>query len=192
MTMKLRFSSSSQFGRPGIFNPFHSHLVLTCFRDEDFARFNQREDEIKAMQTQFKQMQLKLSSMEGAQLELEDQARYGKLSRYYHSAYDTIFSGYRRQIQRLEARLIQMRQLAENSSLEFAEREIAAYADEKGSLTATNERLTEENLILKDEVMELKAMVEVLKNRRGLVSEPRSPVNPEFAIGGPGALESYI
>jgi hypothetical protein len=59
------------------FNPFHAHLILSNrFRDEDFARFNQREDDIKIMQSQFKQMQLKLSSAEEAHLELEDQARY--------------------------------------------------------------------------------------------------------------------
>lgn len=85
-----------------------------------------------------------------------------------------------------------MRQREENSSIEFAEREMAASADEKGTLIATNERLTEENMTLRDEVMELKAMVEVLKNRRGLVSEPRSPTSPGFALGGPGAMESYI
>lgn len=37
---------------------------------------------MKVMQTQFKQMQLKLSSMEQAQLELEDQARYEKLNMF--------------------------------------------------------------------------------------------------------------
>lgn len=73
-----------------------------------------------------------------------------------------------------------MRQRAESPSLEFAEREMASYAEEKGTLTETNERLKDENMTLKEEVMELKAMVEVLKsqhtNHRGLVSEPRSPV----------------
>lgn len=73
-----------------------------------------------------------------------------------------------------------MRQRADNSNLQFAEREIADCAEEKDSLNTTNRRLMEENMILKDEVMELKAMVEVLKsqhtNHRGLVFEPRSPV----------------
>jgi hypothetical protein len=54
--------------------------VNDFFRDEDFARFNQREDEIQAMRTQFKQTQLKMFSMEEAQLGLENQARYGKTS----------------------------------------------------------------------------------------------------------------
>ena len=79
MTMKLRSSSSSQFGRPGtIDHHCFSRLILNSGRDEDFARFNQRENEIKDMQTQFKQMQLKLSSMVEAQLGLEDRARYVK------------------------------------------------------------------------------------------------------------------
>ena len=68
---------------------------------------------------------------------------------------------------------MQMRQQAESPSLEYAEREIASNAEEKGTLRETNERLREENMTLKDEVMGLKAMVEVLKsqhtNRRGLV-----------------------
>jgi predicted RNase H-like nuclease (RuvC/YqgF family) len=75
---------------------------------------------------------------------------------------------------------METRQKTENSSLEFAEREIAGFAEEKASLTATNQRLMEENMVMKDEVMELKAMVEVLKSRhmhrKGLVAEPRSPV----------------
>jgi hypothetical protein len=61
---------------------------------------------------------------------------------------------------------MQMRQREENSSLDFAEKEIAASAEEKGSLSTINERLMEENMELKEEVMELKAMVEVLKNRQ--------------------------
>lgn len=75
---------------------------------------------------------------------------------------------------------MQMRQISENGSLEFVEKEIAAYAEEKSTLTTMNERLREENDELRDEVMELKAMVELLKaqhtRQRGLISEPRSPV----------------
>ena len=49
---------------------------LVRYRDEDFQRFNNRENEIKLMQSQYKQMQMRLESMEGVKAELEDNARY--------------------------------------------------------------------------------------------------------------------
>ena len=49
---------------------------LVCYRDEDFQRFNNRENEVKLMQSQYKQMQMRLESMEGVKAELEDNARY--------------------------------------------------------------------------------------------------------------------
>jgi hypothetical protein len=38
----------------------------------------------------------------------------------------------------------------------------------------TNSKLKDENMLLKDELEEMRAMIEVLKGRRGLISEPRS------------------
>lgn len=55
---------------------FVQFKYLVRYRDEDFKRFNDREDEIKLMQSQYKQMQMRLESMEGVQAELEDDARY--------------------------------------------------------------------------------------------------------------------
>jgi hypothetical protein len=49
------------------------------YREQDFKRFNDREDEIKSMQSQYKQMQMRLESMEGVQAEMEDNARYYRL-----------------------------------------------------------------------------------------------------------------
>ena len=49
---------------------------LVRYRDEDFQRFNNRENEIKLMQSQYKQMQMRLESMEGVKAELEENARY--------------------------------------------------------------------------------------------------------------------
>lgn len=49
---------------------------LVCYREEDFQMFNNRENEIKLMQSQYKQMQMRLESMEGVKAELEDNARY--------------------------------------------------------------------------------------------------------------------
>jgi predicted RNase H-like nuclease (RuvC/YqgF family) len=89
------------------------------------------------------------------------------------------FSGYRRQIQALEARLA----LA-NKKKEIARRmpadEIAAFVEEKTSLARANEKLREENMDLRDEVEEMRAMIEMLKaqvgGRRGLVSARASPI----------------
>ena len=94
---------------------------------------------------------------------------------------ETAGRSYRRQIQVLEARLTQMRQRRESSSLQFAESQFAAYANERANLTTSNKKLREENSELREEVEELKAMVELLKaqytGQRGLVSEPR-PTSP--------------
>lgn len=139
------------------------------------------------MQTQHKQMQMRLVSAEKGYAELEENARYKY--RYPLALLNLILfvilgRANRRQNHILEARLSQMRERFDGSSIEYAEKEIAAYAEERGVLTAKNNKLREENLELKDEVEELKAMVELLKaqhtGRRGLVSEPRSPIH-----GGP-------
>jgi hypothetical protein len=50
--------------------------VLSTYRDEDFQRFNNRENEIRLMQSQYKQMQMRLESMEGMKAEMEDNLRY--------------------------------------------------------------------------------------------------------------------
>ena len=49
---------------------------LVHSRDEDFQRFNSRENDIKLMQSQYKQMQMRLESMEGVRAELEENSRY--------------------------------------------------------------------------------------------------------------------
>ena len=49
---------------------------LVHYRDEDFQRFNSRENDIKLMQSQYKQMQMRLESMEGVRAELEENSRY--------------------------------------------------------------------------------------------------------------------
>ena len=48
----------------------------TAHRDEDFAKFNNRENDIKLMQTQHKQMEMRLESMEKTQEGLEETTRY--------------------------------------------------------------------------------------------------------------------
>ncbi|KAF9533539.1 hypothetical protein CPB83DRAFT_480311 [Crepidotus variabilis] len=142
--------------------------------DQDFQTFNAREEDIKLMQAQYKQMQMRVDCLEKTQIESDDTAR-----------------SQRRQIQNLETRIAHLHeQTLENPSMEFIQNEVAAYSHERGSLKSANEKLRDENAELKDELEELKAMVEVLKaqhtGRRGLVGEPKSPVfagSPPFGLG---------
>jgi len=50
---------------------------ITPCRDEDFAKFNDRENDFKLMKSQYKQMEMRLESMEKTQEELEQNGRYG-------------------------------------------------------------------------------------------------------------------
>ncbi|KAH9484023.1 Tuberous sclerosis 1 protein-like protein [Psilocybe cubensis] len=139
------------------------HIKVQSMWDEDFAKFKEQENDISVMRSQYKQMTLRLESMEAAQVELEELAR-----------------GYRRQIQTLEAQLAQMRRkVTTNSRTPFVEG-MAALQLEKVALSETNTKLREENQVLKDEVEELQAMVQLLKgqhSRQSLISEPRaSPI----------------
>ena len=86
-----------------------------------------------------------------------------------------VVSANRRKIQALEARLLHARQRI--NSKQQPGPEIAGLLTERSALLATNSKLKEENLLLKDELEEMRAMIEVLKGRKGLISEPRaSPV----------------
>lgn len=52
---------------------------------------------------------------------------------------------------------------------------ISAFSSEKAALVEASQKLRDENSLLKDEIDEVKAMVEVLKGHQGgLVYEPRS------------------
>ena len=77
-TTSGRLRSSSRIRNCGMSQciKFVGFAYLVCYRDEDFRRFNQREDDIKLMQSQYRQMQMRLESMEGVKAELEDNARY--------------------------------------------------------------------------------------------------------------------
>lgn len=44
-------------------------------RDEDFAKFNERETDMKLMQSQYQQMKIRLKPMEKIQEEMEENAR---------------------------------------------------------------------------------------------------------------------
>lgn len=90
-----------------------------------------------------------------------------------------IFSGYRRQVQALEARLAVEKKRNETSR-QMPAQDLTAFIAEKSSLAKANEKLREENMDLRDEVEEMRAMLEMLKaqvsGRRGLVSARSSPI----------------
>ena len=77
-TMSGRLKSTSRIKKCGMSQcvKLVQFWCLVRYRDEDFQRFNNRENEIKLMQSQYKQMQMRLESMEGVKAELEDNARY--------------------------------------------------------------------------------------------------------------------
>ncbi|KAJ7905364.1 hypothetical protein B0H14DRAFT_2659988 [Mycena olivaceomarginata] len=138
------------------------HLKVQRLWDADFAKFNERGDQMELMRAQYMQMELRLQSYQGSQTELDENAR-----------------AYRRQIQALEAQLSQAKRKADKPSRR--PEEIAAFVAEKKALLETNAHLMEEKTNLREELEDMTAMVEVLKGqvsgRRGVVSNPRmSPI----------------
>ncbi|GLB35411.1 putative tuberous sclerosis 1 [Lyophyllum shimeji] len=143
------------------------HIQMQRLWDADFAKFNERGEQIELMRNQYQQMKMQLESYQETQAEMEESARV-----------------YRRRVQTLEAQLSHVQ--AQNANHGHQKRlrgeaEVAAFAAEKAALLEANNRLKDENNDLKDEVEEMRAMIEVLKaqhsGRKGLVSEPRaSPV----------------
>ncbi|KAK2460619.1 hypothetical protein APHAL10511_007089 [Amanita phalloides] len=119
------------------------HMQMQRLWDEDFARFNERGEQMTIMQSHFKLMELRLESYEKTQVEMDAQIR-----------------AYRRQIQTLEARLSQMRRKTD-SLRHPLEQEIASVATERASLTKANQKLRDENHRLRSDNEELRAVVEV-------------------------------
>lgn len=76
----------------------------------------------------------------------------------------------RRQIQTLEAQSAQVTR----GSNAIQQGILDALAADKKLLLQDNKKLKDDIAVLKDELEELRAMIEVLKDRRGLVSEPRA------------------
>lgn len=46
-----------------------------CRRDEDFHKFNERGKEAEIMKSQYRQMEIRLKSLERTQAEMDDNAR---------------------------------------------------------------------------------------------------------------------
>ncbi|KAF8638866.1 hypothetical protein AX17_001922 [Amanita inopinata Kibby_2008] len=119
------------------------YIKMQRLWDEDFARFNERGEQMSMMQSHFKQMQLRLESYEKTQVEMDANVR-----------------AYRRQIQTLEARLSQMRRKTDTLRHPL-EQEIALMAAERATLTKTNQKLRDDNATVRDEIDELRAAIEV-------------------------------
>ncbi|KAF9069849.1 hypothetical protein BDP27DRAFT_1264348 [Rhodocollybia butyracea] len=128
--------------------------------DADFDKFKRRGEDIDIMQSRWKQMQMRLESLEKTQLEMEDQARQ-----------------YRRQIKRLESQRAQDHQEAQASRRYPAA--LAAVTAEKAELSKSYKRLEEKNTDLREEIEELEIMIEELRaqvgGQRGLISQ--SPIS---------------
>lgn len=131
------------------------HIKIQRLWDDDFAKFNDQASQISLMQSQYRQLEMRLESHEKTQAKMEDSARAN-----------------RRKIQALEARLLQAHQISD--SKQHPGPEIAVFAAESSTLMETNNKLKDENMLLKDELEEMRAMIELLKGRKGLISEPRA------------------
>ncbi|KAJ7285718.1 hypothetical protein C8J57DRAFT_1285608 [Mycena rebaudengoi] len=137
------------------------HMKVQQLWDADFTKYKERGEEVEAMKSGYKQMEIRLHSYEETHRELDDSAR-----------------AYRRQIQALEARLAQATRKNEASKQRTSAMDIAAFVAEKRKLLDANNQLTADNAVLREEIEDMTAMVELLKaqvsGRRGLVSDPRS------------------
>ncbi|KAJ7105763.1 hypothetical protein C8R43DRAFT_1100098 [Mycena crocata] len=139
------------------------HLKVQRLWDADFAKFTQLGEDMKHIKAEYRQMEMRLQCYEASQGEMDESARV-----------------YRRQIQALEAQLVQERRKTDHKVVRRPE-EIATFVAEKKALLATNSQLVEDKRNLTEELEELTAMVEVLKGqvsgKRGVVSDPRaSPI----------------
>ncbi|THU92182.1 hypothetical protein K435DRAFT_758374 [Dendrothele bispora CBS 962.96] len=130
------------------------YFKMQCLWDDEFAKFNERGEEIERIKSLWKQMEQRLGSFQMEQERLEDAAR-----------------GYRRQIQKLQSQLSQAVRLNERRVDPALDLEI--FAKGKDALIQSNKKLQEANADLLDENEELRAMVEVLRNqvsgKQGLV-----------------------
>ncbi|KAJ7172596.1 hypothetical protein C8R46DRAFT_1086542 [Mycena filopes] len=138
------------------------HVKVQELYGDDFAKFNERGEQMERMRAQYRQMEMRLQSFQETQTELDENARV-----------------YRRQIQALEAQLVQAKRKADKPSRR--PEEMAAFVVEKKAMLEANAQLTEQNTNLREELEDMSAMVEVLRGqvsgRKGLVSDPRaSPI----------------
>ncbi|PFH52448.1 hypothetical protein AMATHDRAFT_74240 [Amanita thiersii Skay4041] len=118
------------------------HVKMQRLWDEDFARFNERGEQMSIMHTHYKQLELRLESYEKTLSEMDANVR-----------------AYKRQVQTLEARLSQMRRKTDTLRHPL-EQEIASISAERLALTKANQKLRDENTGLRDELDELKATLE--------------------------------
>ncbi|KAJ3568873.1 hypothetical protein NP233_g5417 [Leucocoprinus birnbaumii] len=135
------------------------HIKIQKLWEQDYAKFNAREEQLVAMENGMQQLKLRSESYEKTYEDIEERSR-----------------AYRRQIQALEAKLSLANKKAE-SRQPFSEEGLQTFAADKVALKESNNKLKGENDELREEIEELRAMVEVLKaqvtGRRGLVFEEK-------------------
>lgn len=89
----------------------------------------------------------------------------------------TIHSRYKRQARSYELQLAESKRAVDNTP-RLGAAEIAAFVEEKAGLMEANRRLTAINGDIRDEVEELRSMVELLNGeisgKKGLISDSRS------------------
>jgi predicted nucleic acid-binding Zn-ribbon protein len=129
------------------------HVKIQTLWDSDFAKFNQRAQEIDDLRTALEQMRLRQQSYEQTIRDLEEQTRR-----------------YRREIQTMEAKPVQ----AQDPSPTYQD-DLVSLLAEKVDISERLRKERERNDDLNDEMEELHAMVEVL---RGQVSQAGLGLKP--------------
>jgi hypothetical protein len=176
-------SRSINMSECSVFGTLRCHFVTTadnsCDRDKDFEIFNERKEEMELMKGRYKQMELRLESLEKTLAEVEGAGRF-VYSIFVDICYVLTLEShrvYRRHIQSMEAHHPNAAVQGEDLRQTLA-KELAAFVAEKTVLMNTKDQLRERNAELVEELEEMRAMVEVLKGqisrRKGLVSDPRA------------------
>jgi len=136
------------------------HVRMQRLWDKDFETFNKQKADMEVMKSRYKQMELRLESLEKTLAELEGAGRV-----------------YRRHIQSMEAHHPKA-VMQDEDVRQIVAKELAGLVAEKTILLDTKKQLRERNAELMEELEEMRAMVEVLKGqisrRKGLVSDPRA------------------
>jgi len=135
------------------------HIKIQRLWDEDFRKFNGREEQMQEIASEYKKMELRLESYDKTQADLRETALRHK-----------------REARSLEVAL--KRKESAGLSRRVAEAEIKTCAAANTTLSIANTQLREQNEELMEEIEELNSMVEHLRaqvsGRKGVVSEPRS------------------
>ncbi|EIN07442.1 hypothetical protein PUNSTDRAFT_105179 [Punctularia strigosozonata HHB-11173 SS5] len=119
------------------------HTTMQMLWDEDVQKLNDQEEEMKAMMSRYKKMEMRVEAFEQQQSKMESDARAARL-----------------RIQELEAQVGQSRPVGEPTQQSFLVASIEAAAKEKDALRKSNEQLRKTSTSLREENEALKARLE--------------------------------